>query len=78
MIYVNTMVLENGIEYTEVDNLVHNGIKYILLSNIKNAKDSCIRKISLDNNVEYVCRLEDDNEFELVLNLFMQKNKAII
>ena len=78
MIYVNTMVLENGIEYTEVDNLVHNGIKYILLSNIKNAKDSCIRKISLDNNVEYVCRLEDDNEFELVLNLFMKKNKAII
>lgn len=77
MVEVNTMILENGIEYTEVDDLVYNNTKYILLSNIKNVKDSCIRKISIEDNEEYLSRLDDDNEFDVVLDLFMQKNKAL-
>ena len=77
MVDINTIVLENGIEYTEVDDLVYNNTKYILLSNVKNVKDSCIRKISIEDNEEYLCRLEDDNEFDTVLDLFIQKNKAL-
>ena len=77
MIDVNTMILENGVEYTEVDNLIYNNTKYILLSNVKNVKDSCIRKISIENNEEYLCRLDNENEFDTVLNLFVEKNKAL-
>lgn len=77
MIDINTIVLENGVEYTEVDDLIYNNTKYILLSNIKNVKDSCIRKISIENNEEYLCRLDDDSEFDVVLELFMKKNKAL-
>lgn len=77
MIEVNTMILENGIEYTEVDDLVYNNTKYLLLSNIKNVKDSCIRKIVIENDEEFVCRLDDDSEFDIVLNLFIKKNKAL-
>lgn len=77
MIEVNTVVLENGVEYTEVDELVHNNTKYILLSNVKNVKDSCIRKIEVEDNEEYLCRLDDDKEFDTVLNLFIQKNKTL-
>lgn len=77
MIEVNTVVLENGVEYTEVDELVHNNTKYILLSNVKNVKDSCIRKIEIEDNEEYLCRLDDDKEFDTVLNLFIQKNKTL-
>lgn len=77
MIEVNTMVLENGIEYTEVDKLVYNNTEYILLSNVKNVKDSCIRKIEIENDEEYICRLEDQNEFDIILDLFMEKNKAL-
>lgn len=77
MIEVNTVVLENGIEYTEIDKLVHNDIKYVLLTNVKNVKDSCIRKISVYENEEYICRLDDDNEFDLILKLFVKKNKAL-
>ena len=77
MIEVNTLILENGIEYTEVDKLVYNNTEYLLLSNIKNVKDSCIRKIEVENNEEYICRLEDENEFDIILDLFMEKNKAL-
>lgn len=77
MIEVNTIVLENGIEYTEVDELTYNNTKYILLSNIKNVKDSCIRKLSVEDNKEYLCRLENDQEYDVVLNLFIEKNKTL-
>jgi len=77
MIEINTLILENGIEYTEVDKLIYNNTEYLLLSNIKNAKDSCIRKIEIENNEEYICRLDDDVEFDIVLDLFMEKNKAL-
>lgn len=77
MVEINTMILENGIEYTEVDDLIYNNTKYLLLSNIKNVKDSCIRKISVENNEEYICRLDDDKEFDIILNLFIEKNKAL-
>lgn len=77
MIEVNTIILENGIEYTEIDSLIYNNNKYVLLSNIVNVKDSCIRKISVENNCEYICRLDDDNEFNMILSLFMKKNEAL-
>lgn len=77
MIDVNTMILENGVEYTEVDTLVYNNNRYVLLSNIGNVKDSCIRKIVIENNIEYVSRLDDDNEFDTILNLFMKKNETL-
>ena len=77
MVEVNTIVLENGIEYTEVDDLVYNDTKYILLSNIKDVKDSCIRKLSLIDDEEYLCRLDDEKEFDVILNLFVQKNKTL-
>ena len=77
MIEVNTLILENGIEYTEVDKLVYNNTEYLLLSNVKNVKDSCIRKIEIENNEEMICRLDDENEFDIILDLFMEQNKAL-
>ena len=76
MIEVNTMILENGIEYTEVDNLIYNGVKYVLLSNIKDVKDSCIRKMSVGDNEKYVCRLENESEFDTILKMFLEKNST--
>lgn len=77
MIDVNMITLENGVEYAEVDCLVYNDTKYILLSNINNVKDSCIRKISIENDKEYLSRLNDDKEFDLILDLFMKQNKTL-
>lgn len=77
MIDINTMILENGVEYTEIDNLVYNNIKYILLCNSNDTKDSCIRKISIENNKEYLCRLKNHDEFNMILDMFVEKNKAL-
>ena len=77
MIDVNTIVLENGVEYTEVDEVVYDDTEYVLLTNINNVKDSCIRKRSTLDNEKYLCRLDNDNEFDKVLNLFMEKNKTL-
>lgn len=77
MVEIDTVVLENGIEYTEVDDLIYNNTKYILLSNIKNVKDSCIRKISIEDNEEYLCKLDDEKEFDTVLDMFLEKNKTL-
>ena len=74
---VNTVVLENGLEYIEIDELVYNDTKYVLLANYKNVKDSCIRKVTVEDNQEYLCKLKDDNEFKTVLDLFVKKNKAL-
>lgn len=77
MIDVNVMVLENGIEYTEIDSLIYNNKKYVLLSNIKDVKDSCIRRIEIEDNEEYIYRLDDDDEFDLILSMFVKKNEAL-
>ena len=77
MIEVNTVVLENGIEYTEVDDLIYNNTRYILLSNIKNVKDSCIRKIVVEDDGQYIEELDNNTEYEQILNLFVEKNKTL-
>jgi len=74
---IKTIVLENGIEYTEVDDLIYNNTRYILLSNVKNVKDSCIRKISIEDNKEYLSRLDNEREFDTILDLFLEKNKTL-
>lgn len=76
MIDINTVILENGIEYTEIDDLIYNNTRYVLLTNVDNVKDSCIRKIRVDNDKNYISRL-DDNEFDIVLSMFLEKNKAL-
>lgn len=77
MIDMNMVTLENGVEYAEVDELTHNNTKYILLTNIKNVKDSCIRKVLIKDNEEYFSRLDNDSEFDTILELFMKKNKTL-
>lgn len=77
MMEVDTFVLENGVEYIEVDKLIYDNNTYVLLSNIKNVKDSCIRKLVIEDNKKYLYKINSNNEFETVLNLFMEKNKTL-
>ena len=77
MTEINTVILENGIEYTEVDDIIYNNIRYILLSNIDNVKDSCIRKIVMLDSEEYISKLDSDSEFDMILSMFLEKNKAL-
>ena len=65
--------LDNGEKYCQLDCINNNDIKYVLLSNIEDTDDICIRKV-VDNDVlEYL----DDLEFEEVSKIFYEKNKAL-
>lgn len=74
---VNTVILENGLEYMEMDEVIYNNNKYILLVNCKNVKDSCIRRLAMEDGQEYFYKVKDEIEYNKVLNLFVQKNKAL-
>lgn len=69
MMQSNTIILENKEEYNIINKLVYNEIEYLLLSNISNVKDICIRKIVKDDINKYVCRL-DKNEFDIIFDMF--------
>ncbi len=73
---VEVVTLENGEDYYIINSIIHNDINYILLSNLSNSKDICIRKIINESNKEYLSRLNDD-ELNMILNLFVKENKDI-
>ena len=64
--------LENNEDYSEVSRVSYNNFNYLLLSNTKNPKDTCIRKLVRENDKDYLCRL-NNNELKMVLNLFIKQ-----
>ena len=76
MIDMNVIELDNMEKYYEVDSLIYNQNKYVLLSNVNDINDITIRKMVTDsfgNLLEYL--LED--EFVVVYDMFFKKNKAL-
>lgn len=69
----NVIILEDNIEYTEVDKIEYNNNTYIFLSNLENPENFCIRKLIKENNEEYIVGIDSKEEFDNVLNLFTQK-----
>ena len=63
---MDTIVLDDGIEYAIVKELEINGTLYTLFANISNPSDICYRKTIIQDNEEYYIGLDDDNEFDLV------------
>lgn len=69
----NIITLENNIDYIEVDKIQFNNNNYIFLSNIDNDKDFTIRKLAKENNEEYLLKLNNQEEFDQILKLFIDK-----
>lgn len=73
----NIIVLENNEEYNEISDMIYEGNKYVLLSNVSNPKDICVRKVVIDNTREYICRL-DDSEFKAVFNRLIENSEDVL
>lgn len=71
---VKVIDLENG-TYGIIDEINIDNIKYIYLSNENNPLDFCIRKIELDNNEEYLVKLDNNQEFDKAAKAFMNKHQ---
>lgn len=63
------VVLENGVEFTEIDRINVNNNLYSILADLNNPNDFCIKKII---NGEYLCCI-DKEEFDNVLKMFACK-----
>lgn len=69
---VDTIVLDNGIEYVIIAKKVIDGTEYTLFSNIDHDEDICFRKTTVKDGKKYFSYLDDDNEFNKVVTSFAE------
>lgn len=74
MINNSIIKLEDGNTYTVVDKIEKLDKSYIYLANIENVQDFCIRKEITENGETFIVGLDNDQEYEEAMNLFIKKN----
>lgn len=70
---LETIILDDGIEYAIIKELEINNTKYTLFANVNNSEEICYRKTIIKDNIEYYAGINDSNEFNLVANTFAKK-----
>ena len=75
---MQTIILDDGIEYVIYDTEIINDIEYTLFVNINDDTDICFRKVKIINEEKYFVGLDDEKEFEKVLLKFTKKNLKIL
>lgn len=76
MLDVNVYTLEDGKDYSLVDSLVYRKEVYVLLCEIDNTQNICIRKLKKENDTEYFQRL--DRNFNEIYKMFIDKNSNLV
>ena len=71
---LESIILDDGIEYLIYDTEIIDNIEYTLFVNINDENDICFRKTIVENNEKYFIGLDDEKEFEKVLLTFTKKN----
>lgn len=66
--------LEDNKDYAEIDKINYNNNTYVFLSELNNPENFCIRKITIENNEEYIVGLDNEEEFDTLLKLFTEKH----
>lgn len=75
---MNTIVLDDGIEYAIVREDVINGTEYTLFTNVNDNSKICFRKTVIEDGEEYYIGLDSDKEFDLVSAHFTKKLLKVI
>ncbi len=65
--------LGDNIEYSEIDRVNYNHNTYVILSDLDNPNDFCVKKLINENNYEYIIELNNKEEFNNVLKIFIDK-----
>ena len=71
---MESIVLEDGIEYYIIDTEIIDNIEYTMFSNINDDSDICFRKTITENYDKVYIGLDNENEFEKVFLTFTKKN----
>ena len=64
---IKTIILDDGIKYMIVEEMVINKTLYTLFANIDNENDICFRKTVKKDGKEYYVGLDDEKELERVI-----------
>lgn len=72
---MESIVLDDGIEYVIVKEMEIDGIKYTLFSNINDEKDICFRKTITENGKDYYAGLDSEKEFDKIILKFCRELK---
>lgn len=67
---MESIVLDDGIEYLILNSKMINGIKYTLFCNIADDTDLCFRKTVIENGENYFVGLDNEEELKKVLSAF--------
>lgn len=70
---VDTIILDDNIEYVILEEENIEGTTYTLFSNINDDKDICFRKTIIEDGKEYYTKLDDEAEFKKVITYFNKK-----
>lgn len=71
---MESIILDDGIEYYIIDTEIIDNIEYTLFSNIDDDSDICFRKTITENNEKIYIGLDNEKEFEKVFLSFTKKN----
>ena len=69
------VVTLDGVEYTEIHRLENNGNTYVLLSNVDNPTDFCIKKLIQKDSEDYIVGLSSEEEFNEILRIISEEYK---
>ncbi len=70
---VEIITLDDNKEYNVVDRKDINGFTYLLLANVDDETDICVRKEIKKEDKEYIAMLSSEEELENVLNEFAKE-----
>lgn len=71
---MESIILDDGIEYIIMDSEVIDDTEYTLFVNVNDNNDICFRKTVIENGERYFVGLDDKMEFDKVLLKFTKKN----
>jgi len=63
------VVTLNGVEYTEINRLNNKNNTYVVLANLDDPSDFCIKKLITRDGLNYINGLDSEEEFKEILNL---------
>ncbi len=70
---VEVITLEDNKDYNVMDKIEQNGFTYLLLANVDDDTDICVRKEIIKDGSSYIAMLSDEEELDSVLKLFAKE-----
>jgi len=67
---IDTIILDDGLEYVIVKQLTIDDIEYTLFANVNDPEDICFRKTVEKDGEEYFTGLDNEKEVDLILSKF--------